>query len=88
MIMGGCPYDCGEGHIIPIAPECPAFSVEQCEGCKKEFWLLHSRLKPMAYTLEEFDKRFTADHDKYTILDNRTGKPIEVDVHITDPYFD
>lgn len=35
MIIGPCPYECGESHMIPCAPgdKCPCFSKEECEGC-------------------------------------------------------
>lgn len=68
MIIGDCPYDgCTGSHMIPIAPECPAFSKHECEECEREFWLLHSRIAPVAYTLVGFAERFDVDEETRVI---------------------
>lgn len=62
MIIGDCPYEeCGVPHMVPIAPKCPAFSKETCEGCGREYWILHSRILPEALTLEAFAMKYTVD---------------------------
>lgn len=50
MIIGECPY-CNNINMTPIGPQ-GAWSKESCGGCKKDYWLQHSRLDPMAYALE------------------------------------
>jgi hypothetical protein len=69
MIIGPCPYECGESHMIPCAPKCPAFSKETCEGCGKQYWLKHSRIAPEAYTLEEFAEKYAVDDATKKITD-------------------
>ena len=50
MIIGSCPH-CDAPTMTPIAPlPLPCFSKEVCEHCKKEYWLKHSRIDPIAYT--------------------------------------
>ncbi len=51
MIIGGCPY-CENTNMTPIGPV-GAWSKETCDNCKKEYWLKHSRLEPIAYPLDQ-----------------------------------
>lgn len=60
MIIGECPY-CAEIETTAIAPQCPVFSKETCESCGKRYWLYHSRLDPMRYSIEDFEKKFELD---------------------------
>jgi len=47
MIMGECPH-CNSSTWTPIGPA-PCYSEEKCESCGKTYWLLHSRIDPVAY---------------------------------------
>lgn len=66
MIMGDCPY-CDAPTCTPIAEQLPAFERLTCSTCKQEYWLAHSRLNPMAYTLIGFEESFIVDHEAKTI---------------------
>ena len=72
MIIGECPYEgCDGFHMIPIADKTPAFSKEKCETCGREYWLMHSRINPKAFTVEEFEKEYIVD-DKTKTIERRT----------------
>jgi hypothetical protein len=62
MIIGQCPYEgCDGAHMIPIADKTPCFEKLVCEECHREYWLLHSRIDPQGFTLEEFAAEFDVD---------------------------
>lgn len=48
MIFGVCPY-CDNPVSTALAPKCPAMSKEKCDNCGEVYWLLHSRVAPVAY---------------------------------------
>jgi len=69
MIIGDCPYEgCNGRHMIPCAEDCPSFSIEICESCGKEFWLLHSRINPVAYTYEGFMEEYEVNEETKQII--------------------
>lgn len=62
MIIGDCPYeDCDDNHWIPCAEKTPCFGKEVCETCGREYWMLHSRILPKAFTLEQFTEKYDVD---------------------------
>jgi hypothetical protein len=71
VIFGECVY-CLAPTATQCAEECPSYSKEQCEGCKKFFWLKHSRMEPMAYPLEAFEV------DEETKRLKRTGPAVSI----------
>ena len=66
MIIGECPY-CDHSNMTECAPVCPAFSKETCAGCDKSYWLLHSRIDPMAYSVEDFEKEYRVNDETKTL---------------------
>jgi len=68
MIFGDCPYDdCNAPVSTACADKCPAFSKETCETCGREYWLKHSRIDPVAYTLKDFAEEYEIDEENRKI---------------------
>lgn len=63
MILGSCPYDDCDGHLmIPIADgPLPRFERHDCEHCKRHIWTRHSRWDPWSQTETEFLIEWTVD---------------------------
>jgi len=66
MQIGECPY-CDYLDMWPMPQNTPCAGKYICEGCKKEIWLWHSRINPMAYTKEDFEREFIIDEASKTV---------------------
>lgn len=74
MNFGDCPYDGCSGTIWLSVPEkTPCFAEIECEKCKRPIWYKLSRLDPMAFTKEDFEKEFIVDRDARTIVKRETA---------------
>lgn len=70
MNFGECPYpDCEEILMVEVPERTPAYNFFDCEKCKRKIWYRFSRLDPMAYTVEDFEKQFEIDPINHTIVD-------------------
>lgn len=69
MIIGQCPYqDCDGYHMIPVADgKLPIFEKLTCKDCHRKYWLLHSRINPQGFTLEEFAAEFDVNEETKVI---------------------
>ena len=67
MITGGCPY-CSEIVFNTMPDKTPAYSIQFCNSCNKDYWMLHSRLESIAYTIEAFNKEYIVDYKNKTII--------------------
>lgn len=62
MIFGGCPYeDCRELFTTALAERPPVFQKIECKKCGRCFMVLHSRIDPIGYTMEDFNKMYVVD---------------------------
>lgn len=62
MIFGGCPY-CDRAVVNYMPEESPRFAKHTCEHCGKEYWLLCSRVSSEAFTIEDFNKKYTVNEE-------------------------
>ncbi len=70
MIFGDCPYeDCKGSHALGVPDRTPAFAKNTCEECKRVYWVYYSRFDPQAYTIEDFEKKFTFDEETRNITE-------------------
>lgn len=67
MIAGGCPY-CNE-FIHNSIGDAPCFSFPLCESCGKKYALKHSRINPIAMTMESFNEKYIIDEENKKIKD-------------------
>ena len=67
MNLGDCPY-CNEFlGLFEVPEKAPCYSVVNCQACRKDVWYRHSRIDPMAWTVEDFEKEFTIDYENNKI---------------------
>ena len=67
MIFGDCPYeDCDGVHVVNFAG-IRVFQKLICEHCNREYWMLHSRVEPEAYTPDELAKEYEIDEETKTL---------------------
>ena len=68
LFIGKCPYNgCDETMWNAIADTVPCFQKTKCEKCSRVVWLYHSRIEPVAYTVEGFLERFAIDEETKVI---------------------
>jgi hypothetical protein len=63
-IMGKCGYDDCTHFAIRAIPEghrLPLWSKEICDGCKRVVWVKYSRVDPIVYSEDDFNKEFEID---------------------------
>lgn len=59
MIVGKCPYECGEGFFLPVeGGPVPRVAVHNCERCSQTVYTYVSRIDPKSWTDENFQKKF------------------------------
>lgn len=69
MNIGNCPYnDCDSALMLEVPERTPAYERLECDGCKREIWYRLSRIDPMAWTKEQFEKEHVIDREKKTIV--------------------
>lgn len=67
MITGGCPYcNCDIINYMPDNPPC--FGKSTCDECGEQYWMYYSRIKPKAYTRDEFSEKFVVDEETKSII--------------------
>jgi len=69
MTLGDCPY-CDDflGLLsIPDEGKLPIYSQINCPSCERLIWYKFSRIDPMAWTIEDFEKEFKIDYDNRKI---------------------
>lgn len=67
MIIGTCPYDCGEPMVLPICDEPVQFERHECEGCGGVIWTRHSRLDPWSMKEADFLSEYDVNQDTKVI---------------------
>jgi hypothetical protein len=68
MILGDCPYDCGEPMLLPIAGYGDQFERHECEGCGRVIWTHHSRIDPWSMTEADFLAAYDVDAETGQVL--------------------
>jgi hypothetical protein len=72
MIIGECPY-CDKPQMNCCPDVMPVFGKVTCQDCDEQYWLLYSRIDPIAYTREGFEREYIVDEEAKTIVDRNTS---------------
>ena len=101
MIFGECPYDdCGEPHFNSInRGEQPIPTVisddtlgdfvvtkHTCTGCKRDYFIFHSRINPAALTAKDFKDQFEPTEEP-GILRFRNSSSLRADYMNAQKYY-
>lgn len=72
--FGDCPYDDCSGTIWLSVPErTPTYVEIDCEKCHRPIWYKLSRVEPIAWTKEDFEREFVVDRDARTIVKRKAN---------------
>jgi len=74
MNIGGCPYDgCSGIFTIAVPDLTPCYIEIDCETCKRPVWYRLSRVDPMAWTKDDFEKEFIVDWEAHRVAERANG---------------
>lgn len=70
MNFGDCPYDgCSGFFSFAVPDKTPCYIEIACKTCLRPVWYRLSRIDPMAWTKEDFEKEFIVDREAKTIAE-------------------
>jgi transcription elongation factor Elf1 len=67
MNFGDCPYCNKFTGFFKVPDKTPCYAKVKCESCGKEIWYRFSRIDPMSWTIEDFEKEFDIDYENNKI---------------------
>lgn len=84
MNLGDCPYCDDFIGFLKVPDKCPAYAIVQCESCGKDIWYRFSRINPMAWTIEDFEKEFIIEKENRRITERNPQPKVEMPKEIID----
>jgi hypothetical protein len=64
MNFGDCPYCNDFLGAFEVPDRTPAYAQVNCQSCGKKVWYRFSRINPMAWTIEDFEREYEVSYAK------------------------